>query len=300
MQLHPNVQAVQDALDSAGARDRRRRPLPGPHAARRGAHRRRGGRGARRRGRADRQLADLRRGRRAAAGADLRARTGWTPPRWPPASGVAGAARATPEFVREHTGQADRRGRAARSPEAGAHAGRHRAWPRYGEIWAAGGVPRAVFPTTYAELLRVTAGTAGRGGVTPDAPVVLLHVWRVPARRGAAAPWPGWRSTRAGCAAPPGVRFGKLLGHRHRRHGFGPADADLTRYAAVVVWSDPAAAGRFAARAGRRRLGAAGRPAVDAGAAPVSSRGTWSGRSRSAPSRPGRARGRRPAGRCWR
>ena len=26
-------------------------------------------------------------------------------------------------------------------------------------IWAAGGVPRAVFPITYAELLRVTAGT---------------------------------------------------------------------------------------------------------------------------------------------
>jgi prolyl-tRNA editing enzyme YbaK/EbsC (Cys-tRNA(Pro) deacylase) len=29
----------------------------------------------------------------------------------------------------------------------------------YDEIWAAGGVPRAVFPTTYSELLRVTAGT---------------------------------------------------------------------------------------------------------------------------------------------
>ncbi|QOC91051.1 YbaK/EbsC family protein [Micromonospora craniellae] len=29
----------------------------------------------------------------------------------------------------------------------------------YDEIWAAGGVPQAVFPTTYAELLRVTRGT---------------------------------------------------------------------------------------------------------------------------------------------
>ena len=29
----------------------------------------------------------------------------------------------------------------------------------YDSIWAAGGVPRAVFPITYAELLRVTAGT---------------------------------------------------------------------------------------------------------------------------------------------
>jgi hypothetical protein len=26
-------------------------------------------------------------------------------------------------------------------------------------VWAAGGVPQAVFPTTYAELLRVTSGT---------------------------------------------------------------------------------------------------------------------------------------------
>jgi prolyl-tRNA editing enzyme YbaK/EbsC (Cys-tRNA(Pro) deacylase) len=30
---------------------------------------------------------------------------------------------------------------------------------RYDSIWAAGGVPRAVFPISYAELLRVTAGT---------------------------------------------------------------------------------------------------------------------------------------------
>ncbi|HEV7964761.1 MAG TPA: YbaK/EbsC family protein, partial [Actinoplanes sp.] len=28
------------------------------------------------------------------------------------------------------------------------------------EVWAAGGVPQAVFPITYAELLRVTSGTA--------------------------------------------------------------------------------------------------------------------------------------------
>jgi prolyl-tRNA editing enzyme YbaK/EbsC (Cys-tRNA(Pro) deacylase) len=31
---------------------------------------------------------------------------------------------------------------------------------QYPEIWAAGGVPRAVFPITYAELVRVTDGTA--------------------------------------------------------------------------------------------------------------------------------------------
>jgi prolyl-tRNA editing enzyme YbaK/EbsC (Cys-tRNA(Pro) deacylase) len=30
---------------------------------------------------------------------------------------------------------------------------------QYDEIWAAGGIPHAVFPTTYAELLRITSGT---------------------------------------------------------------------------------------------------------------------------------------------
>src|SRR3954468_9271179 len=31
---------------------------------------------------------------------------------------------------------------------------------QYGEVWAAGGIPQAVFPITYAELVRVTSGTA--------------------------------------------------------------------------------------------------------------------------------------------
>ena len=74
--------------------------------------------------------------------------------------GVGSAAPGHPGVRPRAHRPADRRGRAARSPEAGPHAGRHRAWPRYDEIWAAGGVPQAVFPTTYAELLRVTAGTA--------------------------------------------------------------------------------------------------------------------------------------------
>jgi NAD(P)-dependent dehydrogenase (short-subunit alcohol dehydrogenase family) len=87
-------------------------PAP-PTAPRRGwwcstrrAHRRSRRRRARRRGRPDRQLADLRRGRRAAARADLR-----RPPgrhrqgrRRPWASAKLGGPR--PEFVREHTGQA--------------------------------------------------------------------------------------------------------------------------------------------------------------------------------------------------
>ncbi|ASW56048.1 YbaK/EbsC family protein [Plantactinospora sp. KBS50] len=71
--------------------------------------------------------------------------------------GVAALRRATPEFVREHTGQ----------PIGGVAPLGHPTpvrtlvdtdLDRYDEIWAAGGVPRAVFPTTYAELVRITAG----------------------------------------------------------------------------------------------------------------------------------------------
>ena len=73
--------------------------------------------------------------------------------------GVAKLKRATPEFVRQHTGQ----------PIGGVAPLGHpkpvrtlvdTALGQYDTIWAAGGVPRAVFPVTYAELLRVTAGTA--------------------------------------------------------------------------------------------------------------------------------------------
>ncbi|GAA0803429.1 YbaK/EbsC family protein [Spirilliplanes yamanashiensis] len=73
--------------------------------------------------------------------------------------GVAKLGRATPEFVRAHTGQ----------PIGGVAPLGHpkpvrtlvdRALAQYDVVWAAGGVPRAVFPTTYAELLRVTAGDA--------------------------------------------------------------------------------------------------------------------------------------------
>ncbi|MGA3540729.1 YbaK/EbsC family protein [Micromonosporaceae bacterium DT194] len=73
--------------------------------------------------------------------------------------GLSALKRATPEFVRQHTGQ----------PIGGVAPLGHpkpvrtlvdTALAGYDEIWAAGGVPRAVFPTTYAELLRITAGTA--------------------------------------------------------------------------------------------------------------------------------------------
>jgi prolyl-tRNA editing enzyme YbaK/EbsC (Cys-tRNA(Pro) deacylase) len=66
--------------------------------------------------------------------------------------------RATPDFVREHTGQ----------PIGGvAPLGHPRplttlvdlALAEFPVIWAAGGIPHAVFPTTFDELVRVTGGT---------------------------------------------------------------------------------------------------------------------------------------------
>ena len=72
--------------------------------------------------------------------------------------GVGRLRRATPEFVREHTGQ----------PIGGVAPLGHpkpvrtlvdTALEQYEVVWAAGGVPQAVFGITYAELVRVTGGT---------------------------------------------------------------------------------------------------------------------------------------------
>ena len=38
---------------------------------------------------------------------------------------------------------------------------------RYDTVWAAGGHPHYVFPTSYEELLRITAGEAGEVGASP-------------------------------------------------------------------------------------------------------------------------------------
>ena len=73
--------------------------------------------------------------------------------------GVGKLTRATPEFVREHTGQAIG-GVAPLGHPKPVRTLVDTALEQYPVIWAAGGVPRAVFPTTYLELLRVTAGAA--------------------------------------------------------------------------------------------------------------------------------------------
>ncbi|NMO55779.1 YbaK/EbsC family protein [Actinoplanes sp. TBRC 11911] len=73
------------------------------------------------------------------------------------ALGITRLRRATPEFVREHTGQAIG-GVAPLGHPKPVRTVVDRDLARFPVIWAAGGVPRAVFPISYAELVRVTDG----------------------------------------------------------------------------------------------------------------------------------------------
>ncbi|MBB5869409.1 prolyl-tRNA editing enzyme YbaK/EbsC (Cys-tRNA(Pro) deacylase) [Allocatelliglobosispora scoriae] len=66
--------------------------------------------------------------------------------------------RATPEFVREHTGQAIG-GVAPLGHPKPVRTLVDTALAAWDEVWAAAGVPQSVYPTTYAELIRVTGGT---------------------------------------------------------------------------------------------------------------------------------------------
>jgi prolyl-tRNA editing enzyme YbaK/EbsC (Cys-tRNA(Pro) deacylase) len=67
--------------------------------------------------------------------------------------------RASPDFVRAATGQAIG-GVAPVGHPAPLRTLVDRALEQYDEIWAAGGIPHAVFPTTFAELVTVTGGEA--------------------------------------------------------------------------------------------------------------------------------------------
>jgi prolyl-tRNA editing enzyme YbaK/EbsC (Cys-tRNA(Pro) deacylase) len=71
--------------------------------------------------------------------------------------GVGALRRATPDFVRAHTGQVIG-GVAPFGHPKPLRTLVDTALAQYKEIWAAGGIPHAVFPITYPELVRVTAG----------------------------------------------------------------------------------------------------------------------------------------------
>ncbi|MFD2092220.1 YbaK/EbsC family protein [Blastococcus deserti] len=82
--------------------------------------------------------------------------------------GVPRISRATPEFVRRHTGQAIGGVAPIGHPEPiGTLVDIELA--RFDVVWAAAGHPHTVFPTTYDELLRLTDGTAAEVGTGPAA-----------------------------------------------------------------------------------------------------------------------------------
>ena len=81
--------------------------------------------------------------------------------------GVPRIDRATPAFVREHTGQVIG-GVAPIGHPAPIGTLVDVELARYEQVWAAAGHPHTVFPTTYDELLRLTGGTAAEVGPGPS------------------------------------------------------------------------------------------------------------------------------------
>ncbi len=86
--------------------------------------------------------------------------------------GAAGIRRATPDFVREHTGQAIG-GVAPVGHPAPIGTLVDIELSRHERVWAAAGHPSAVFCTSYDELLRLTAGTPAEVGAGPVRAAVL-------------------------------------------------------------------------------------------------------------------------------
>ena len=79
--------------------------------------------------------------------------------------GATSVDRATPDFVRTHTGFAIGGVAPVGHPEP-LRTLVDTALERYDVVWAAAGHPHSVFPTTYAELVRITGGTPADIGVT--------------------------------------------------------------------------------------------------------------------------------------
>jgi prolyl-tRNA editing enzyme YbaK/EbsC (Cys-tRNA(Pro) deacylase) len=157
MQLHPNALAVQDALDSAGARNAEGHPclvrvLPDAvHTAVAAA----AALGVRVGQIANSLVFDvdgdavlvLTSGAHRVDTAKVARQLGATSVR-----------RASPDFVRQHTGQVIG-GVAPLGHPKQVRTVVDTALADFDQIWAAGGIPQAVFPVTYAELVRITSGT---------------------------------------------------------------------------------------------------------------------------------------------
>lgn len=117
---------------------------------------------------------------------------------------------------------------------------------------------------------------------------VTLRVWRIEAGRIPVAFW-SMAAQRGRMRRAPGVRFAKLFGTA-RGSEFGPAAADLTRWAALTVSDGPApqpALARYAVGQCTLTLET------------ITSRGAWSGRDPFGPGTPGsrrEAESRREAG----
>jgi hypothetical protein len=99
---------------------------------------------------------------------------------------------------------------------------------------------------------------------------VTLHVWRVRRRSVPGAMRRMAREPRR-LRRLPGVRFAKLLG-TGTGTSFGPGDADVTRYAAVVAWDGTADPDAVEERWKRIAVGSARLDLT-----PMTARGTWSG-----------------------
>lgn len=111
---------------------------------------------------------------------------------------------------------------------------------------------------------------------------VTLHVWRT---HRAALPRALWRLARdrRRLRGTPGVSFAKLLG-TGRDLRFGPADADPARWAALIAWDDADAAARFDDTPVGTAWAGLATESCRLTLAPLTSRGTWSGREPFQPS----------------
>jgi prolyl-tRNA editing enzyme YbaK/EbsC (Cys-tRNA(Pro) deacylase) len=163
MSQHPNVQAVQDALDAAGARAADGTPsliriLPAAvHTALAAA----AALGVEVAQIANSLIFD-------ADGEPLLVLTSGAhradPAKLATLAGAAKVRRASPDFVRTHTGQVIG-GVAPLGHPKPVRTLVDASLGRYPELWAAGGIPQSVFPITYAELVRVTDAVAAQVAV---------------------------------------------------------------------------------------------------------------------------------------